>query len=84
MFALVENGVAASSGGFLQLLCTTKGSAVLDEMVREASLGGDENVSEELKGLVVRYGELRDRKGIRAGFGVGSEARDLVKGRNYG
>ncbi|EMR90386.1 hypothetical protein ACHAP3_008901 [Botrytis cinerea] len=82
--ALAENGVAATGGGFLQLLCTTKGSSVLDDMVRGASLGGSENVSQELESLAVRYGELTNAKGeLKAGFGVEDEVRGLVKGRNY-
>lgn len=34
IIALAQNGVAASGGGLLQLLCTTNGSHVLDEMVK--------------------------------------------------
>ncbi|CZR63529.1 uncharacterized protein PAC_13426 [Phialocephala subalpina] len=80
MMALVDNGISASSGGFLQLLCATRGSSVLNEMTRGSSLGGDKNVGDGLRDLVVRYGELRDeRKGRRAGFGVESEVWNLVR-----
>ena len=82
--ALVQNGVSATEGGFLQLLCTTRGSSVLDEKARAGCLGGEENVPEELQNLLVRFGELRNGEGVRAGFGVSYEVQDLVKGRNYG
>lgn len=82
--ALVKNGVSASGAGFLQLLCTTKGSKAVDEAAWAGSLGGNENVPKELEDLVVRFGELRDRVGVRAGFGVADEVRTLVKGRDYG
>ncbi|KAM5527875.1 hypothetical protein FOXYSP1_19749 [Fusarium oxysporum f. sp. phaseoli] len=82
--ALVKNGVSANGAGFLQLLCTTKGSKTVDEAAWAGSLGGNENVPKELEDLVVRFGELRDRVGVRAGFGVADEVRKLVKGRNYG
>ena len=36
-------------------------------MTRGSSLGGDENVGDELRDLVVRYGELRDEKKERRG-----------------
>jgi membrane-bound inhibitor of C-type lysozyme len=81
--ALAKNGVSASGAGFLQLLCTTKGSKAVDKMARAGSLGGNENVPKELENLVVRFGELRDRSGVKAGFGVADEVRNLVKGRNY-
>jgi hypothetical protein len=36
--ALRQNGVSASSGGFMQILCTTRGSPILEEV---ASKGGE-------------------------------------------
>jgi hypothetical protein len=84
LWALAKNGVSANGAGFLQLLCTTKGSRAVDEAAWAGSLGGDNNVPRELKELVVRFGELRDRDSLRAGFGVADEVCDLDKGRNYG
>lgn len=82
VIALLQNGVSASIGGFIQLLCTTKGSQTLDDITLDNSLGG-ENISDELKNLVVKYGELKNGDVVRRGFGVPGEVRDLVKGRKY-
>ncbi|KUJ17687.1 uncharacterized protein LY89DRAFT_781839 [Mollisia scopiformis] len=82
VLALVRNGVSASSGGFTQLLCTTKGSQILDDMTVNASLGGDA-IPDELKNLVVKYGVLRNGAVVRTGFGVPNEVQDLMSGKNY-
>ncbi|CAI9625364.1 unnamed protein product [Alternaria burnsii] len=62
----VENhGVLAMSGGFLQLLMTTTGRTSLEAVVTKGSgtLGGYENVSEELREMEVRFGELIEVSG---------------------
>lgn len=81
IFAMVQNGVSASSGGFIQLLCTTKGSQTLEDITLENSLGGD-SVSDDLKNLVVKYGQLKNKDVARAGFGVPGEVEDFVKNRS--
>jgi hypothetical protein len=55
-----NHGVSAISGGFLQLLMTTTGRTSLEAVVTEGSgtLGGYENVSEGLREMEVRFGEL--------------------------
>jgi hypothetical protein len=55
-----NHGVSAISGGFLQLLMTTTGRTSLEAVVTKGSgtLGGYENVSEELREMEVRFGEL--------------------------
>ncbi|KAI4644522.1 hypothetical protein J4E93_006427 [Alternaria ventricosa] len=55
-----NHGVSAISGGFMQLLMTTTGRGSLEAVVTRGSgtLGGYENVSEELRGMEVRFGEL--------------------------
>jgi hypothetical protein len=55
-----NNGVSASSGGFVQLLMTTTGHTAIDLVIAKgsATLGGYENVSKELRNLEVRFGEL--------------------------
>ncbi|CAN9333112.1 unnamed protein product [Alternaria alternata] len=55
-----NHGVSAISGGFLQLLMTTTGRTSLEAVVTKGSgtLGGYENVSEELRETEVRFGEL--------------------------
>lgn len=84
--ALLKNGVSATTGGFLQILVTTRGSAVVDQLARGSSIGGEENISEELMECKVMYGEMNDSKengALIAGFGVPGEVVPLVKGRNY-
>lgn len=59
-FYIHNQGTSAISGGFLQLLMTTTGRTDLDDMVfkHSATMGGYENVSDELKAVEVRFGEL--------------------------
>jgi hypothetical protein len=60
-----NHGVSAISGGFLQLLMTTTGRTSLEAVVTKGSgtLGGHENVSEELREMEVRFGELIEVSG---------------------
>jgi hypothetical protein len=58
--ALQKNGVSAISGGFLQILMTTTGRTTLEAVAAKSSLGGQENVSKELRDIEVRFGELVD------------------------
>jgi hypothetical protein len=53
-------GVSAISGGFLQLLMTTTARTSLDAVLAKGSgtMGGYENVSDELLEMEVRFGEL--------------------------
>jgi hypothetical protein len=90
MLALFRNGVSASSGGFLQILCTTRGNETLDNATIGASLGGRENVSRELREMKVAFGELPTKEGAgggairRAGFGHPHEITPLIKKELYG
>jgi hypothetical protein len=75
--ALIKNGVSASGGPFLQVLCTTTGGEKetdLNRLAAQGSLGGDENMPKELKRLKVRFGILKHVKGDNglavAGFGT--------------
>jgi hypothetical protein len=52
--------VSAISGGFLQILMTTTGRTTLEAVAAKSSLGGQENVSKELRDIEVRFGELVD------------------------
>ncbi|KAF4630776.1 hypothetical protein G7Y89_g7361 [Cudoniella acicularis] len=91
-WALHQNGVPAINGGFIQLIATSRGSAVLEREAAKGCLGGDVNVPEGLKNLEIRFGELRykntrseGRDSIRrAGFGTKAETMLLTKGANYG
>jgi len=60
-----NHGVSAISGGFMQLLMTTTGRGSLEAVVTRGSgtLGGYENVSEELRGVEIRFGELVEVSG---------------------
>ena len=87
LFSLHRNGVSAIQGGFLQMLTTTIGSDTLREAAAGSSLGGEENVPEELKRLKIRYGELiksgADGDVRRAGFGTKDEVIPLRHGVSY-
>lgn len=86
--ALHYNGVSAMDGGFMQIITTSTGSAVLDRAAAGGCLGGEESVPQELKDLEIKFGEIIDREEPgrikRAGFGVESEITALKRGDNYG
>lgn len=75
-FALINNGVPAADGSFIQILSTTTGSPNLQRAAASNCLANPECPSEQLRKLKVRYGELADLQvqvgGTvvrRAGFG---------------
>ncbi|KAI4659434.1 uncharacterized protein J4E78_005862 [Alternaria triticimaculans] len=74
-----NHGVSAISGGFMQLLMTTTGRGSLEAAITRGSgtLGGYENVSEELRGMEVRFGELVDLSGDEV-----KETDTLLSGRD--
>ncbi|CZR55289.1 uncharacterized protein PAC_05176 [Phialocephala subalpina] len=86
--ALLNNGVSAMDGSFMQIITTSIGSSVLDKAAAGGCLGGNESMPEELKDLKIRFGEFLGRDdpgGIkRSGFGVEGEVRALQKGAKYG
>lgn len=86
--ALFWNGVSATEGSFLQILCTTTASIRLNDFARDGCLGGEENVPKDIKGVRIKFGEvLHDRSGLGtgvAGFGIHDEVVPLVKGKRYG
>ncbi|KAG0651198.1 hypothetical protein D0Z07_2001 [Hyphodiscus hymeniophilus] len=86
--ALHKNGVSAVDGGFMQIIATSTGSAILDKAAAGGCLGGDESIPQELKDLEIRFGEIMDREAPgrikRAGFGVDSEITALKRGDDYG
>lgn len=86
--ALINNGVSALDGSFIQIITTSTGSSILDKAAAGGCLGGNESVPEELKDLKIRFGEFIGRDGPagikRAGFGVEGEVKVLKKGANYG
>jgi hypothetical protein len=90
-YSLHQNGVSAMDGGILQTIMTTTGSKSLEQAAAGGCLGGEENVSPELKELRVKFGELietgeeKDMIGMRrAGFGTSEEVRPLNQNAIYG
>jgi hypothetical protein len=80
--SLQRNGVAALSDSFLQLLVTMTRSEQLDRIAQPCSLGGDEQVTEELKHTRIMFGELVGGDGVvrRVGFGLEEETVPLKRG----
>jgi hypothetical protein len=70
--ALVQNGVPASNGA-VQIMTVSAGSKTLRRETLVGSRGGAESVSEELKSLRVRFGELVDTESGEARIGFGTE-----------
>ncbi|OWY53094.1 hypothetical protein AALT_g3459 [Alternaria alternata] len=84
LVALVQNGVAADSGVFLQVLCaTTNGNSILNKLAKQACLGGSVNHPQELLDLEVQFGQVKEDKELAA-FGTAAEVTELKKGGNYG
>ncbi|KAL1792233.1 hypothetical protein ACET3X_009984 [Alternaria dauci] len=86
IWSLVENGVPATDGGFLQVATTTTGRTEMAKLIESnTEEDGKEGVRKELLSMKVRYGELVDDGGVstgRAGFGTLAETRPL--GRRAG
>jgi hypothetical protein len=80
--ALRQNGVSASTGGFLQILCTTTGSPTLDHMAVKGSIGGPQNTPKELQKLEFMFGQLSGKNGPIAGFLIPAEVTPLVRRGN--
>ena len=72
---LWKNGTPATTGGLLQVLCSTQGSSTLKQLVMETP----GNASDELKTLKVRYGNLGSVGGkTMLGFGTRDELEPLI------
>lgn len=72
--------MSATDGGFLQILTTTSASKTLHRVAEGGSLGGEENVSKELKELKIKLGELNSGRGARrAGFGTEDEVAPIIE-----
>ena len=86
-----RNHVSAMTDSFTQILMTTGGSKTITEMAAGGSLGGKNNVPQNLKDLKIRYGDVTFANGMddmtevrRAGFGVEGEVTPLRRGAQYG
>lgn len=79
---MLHNGVSASTGGFLQIMCTTThGESKMNQLARRACLGGESNLPKELLDLKVRFGEVDRQSGQGhrfAAFGTEDETRVLL------
>lgn len=87
--SMCRNGVSAVPGGFIQVLMTTTGSKILEQMAASGCLRGDENVPKDLLDLKIRFGELvgiGDQAGgvRRAGFETDNEIVPLDRRAVYG
>ena len=83
LVALVQNGVAADSGVFLQVLCATaNGNSILNKLAKQACLGGSVNHPRELLDLEVQFGQVKEDKDLAA-FGTAAEVTELKKGGSY-
>ncbi|KAH6644262.1 hypothetical protein C7974DRAFT_17692 [Boeremia exigua] len=81
LVALFQNGTPASSGGFLQIMSTTThGDGLMNQLAKEASLGGGNGVVKDLSDLKVRFGVVADGQSRHAAFGTVDETEVLLKG----
>lgn len=81
LVALFQNGTPASSGGFLQIMCTTThGDGVMNQLAKEASFGGGGGVTKALSDLKVRFGVVDSGERRHAAFGTVEETKVLLKG----
>ncbi|EDU49127.1 hypothetical protein A1F94_005174 [Pyrenophora tritici-repentis] len=81
-WSLLQNGVPAADGGFLQIMLATRGNTEMNRRVLEEGATTVEDISDELKSLEVRYGELLgEGEGVKRGFGTVEETASLRKRR---
>jgi len=80
LYSLHQNRVAVADGDFLQIAMASSGSTVMTDLFVKQGLTTPAHVSEELKQLQVRYGELvpnkvnsQDSLQRRFGFGTVEE-----------
>lgn len=81
LVALFQNGIPESSGGFLQILCTTThGEGIMNQLAKLASFGGASGVTKDLSDLEVRFGVVATGERRHAAFGTLDETETLLKG----
>jgi hypothetical protein len=86
IWSLWRNGIPAADGGFLQIMTATRGNTILERLVLKEEFVAIDNMSDELKSLKIRYGELVGEdvlgvEGRRLGFGTVEETVSLRKRR---
>lgn len=60
--ALHNNGTSVIDRGFMQIIATTTGGAIVDKAVARGCLGVDESIPQELKDLKIRFKGIIDRE----------------------
>ncbi|KAI8932498.1 hypothetical protein NX059_010680 [Plenodomus lindquistii] len=85
IWSLWQSGTPAADGGFLQIMIATRGNTEMERLTLRERLGGVDDISEELKSLKIRYGELVTEnvlgtEGRRLGFGTAEETLSDRKG----
>ncbi|KAF2745377.1 hypothetical protein M011DRAFT_479202 [Sporormia fimetaria CBS 119925] len=58
--ALLLNGVPSTDGGFLQIMVSTRGRTVMEDLVLKHGVVGTRNLPKELLEMKVRFGELME------------------------
>jgi hypothetical protein len=86
IWSLWRNGMYAADGGFLQIMMATRGNTEMERLVVRERLMATDKISDELKSLKIRYGELvgGDILGVGGrglGFGTVEETVSLRKRR---
>jgi hypothetical protein len=86
IWSLWRNGMPAADGGFLQIMMATRGNTEMERLVVRERLMAINKISDELKSLKIRYGELvgEDVSGVagrRLGFGTVEETASLRRRR---
>jgi hypothetical protein len=89
IWSLWQNSVPAADGGFLQIMMATRGNTEMERLILKERLAAIDNMSNELKSVKIRYGELVGEnvlgvEGRRMGFGTVQETVSLRKRRSRG
>jgi hypothetical protein len=84
IWSLWRNGMPAADGGFLQIMMATRGNTEMERLVVRERPMAINKISDELKNLKIRYGELVGEDvlavgGRRLGFGTVEETVSLRK-----
>lgn len=86
IWSLWRNRAPATDGGFLQIMMATVGDTEMGRVIIEEKLAAIDDMTDELKNLKIRYGELVNGNilgtgGKRFGFGTVDEITSLRKRR---
>jgi hypothetical protein len=86
IWSLWHNRAPAADGGFLQIMMATVGDTKMSRAILREQVAAIDDMSDELKSLKIRYGELveEDKFDVgnrRFGFGTTDEINSLRKRR---